>query len=115
MNLGKGKEAIRDYTAALVLERNNAYAHFLLASAYSDPNDPTYTSAAEAVEHAERAARLTEFKNAQYLMGFARALRVARKYEMAVEIAKKAIALEPRDEFRKELTEFERLRNEGLK
>ncbi|MCY3024055.1 MAG: tetratricopeptide repeat protein, partial [Planctomycetota bacterium] len=109
------KDAIRDYGAALALDRNNAYAHFLLASAYSDPDDPTYTSSFEAVEHAEAAVRLTRNRNPQYLMGLARALRVARRYDKAVDVAKTAVALDPRDEYKKELAVFEQLKAQGVK
>ncbi|MGD0088328.1 MAG: tetratricopeptide repeat protein [Planctomycetota bacterium] len=106
-NLNEVRAAIRDLSAALTLDPKNAYAHFLLASLYSDPEDPTYTSSFEAVEHAQQAVKLTEFRNAPYLMGLARALHVSRRYDQAVEAAKKAIALDPRPEFRKELAKFE--------
>lgn len=115
MNQKDIREAVRDFTKALLLDKNNAYAHFLLASAYSDPDDPTFTSSAEALAHAEKAVRLTQGRNAQYLMGLARALRVARYYDKAAETARKAVALEPREDFRKELSQFEQLRNQGVK
>lgn len=107
------REAIRDYTSALAHDKDSAYAHFLLASAYSDPDDPTYTSSFEAVEHAEKAVKLTAFRNAQYLMGLARAWRTAGQYDKAVETAKKAIALDPRPDYRKELAEFQQLQGQG--
>jgi len=109
MSLNQMREAIRDYTTALARDKDDAYAHFLLASAYSDPNDPTYTSSFEAVEHAEKAVKLTEYRNARYLMGLARALRAARQYDKAVETAQKAVALDPRPDYRKELAEFQQL------
>jgi len=115
MNMNHMRDAIRDFLIALAHDKNDAYAHFLLASAYSDPDDPTYTSSFEAVEHAEMAVKLTGYRNAQYLMGLARALRAARQYEKAVETAKKAIALDPRPGYKKELAEFQQLAGQGTK
>ena len=58
--------------------------------------------------------KLTERKNAQYLMGLARALRVARNYEQAADIAKQAVALEPgRVDFRQEWQRYEHMKKEG--
>jgi len=107
------KEAIQCYSVAIKLDKNDAYAHYLLAACYSDPDDPTYTNRIEAMDHAEKACKLTEFKNAQYLMGMARALRLGLNYEQAVTIARKAIDIDPRDEYRQELAKFEQMRTEG--
>jgi tetratricopeptide (TPR) repeat protein len=107
------KEAIQCYMVAIKIDKNDAYAHYLLASCYSDPDDPTYTNAIDAITHAEKACKLSEFKNAQYLMGMARALRVGHNYEQAVIIARKAIELDPNDEYRQEMAKFEQLRTEG--
>ncbi len=112
-NLKNIKPAIQDYATALKLDKNNAYAHFLLAGVYSDPDDPTFTNKFEAVEHAEKAVKLTQYRNAQYLMGLARALRVARNYEQAVAVARKAVALDPRDDYRADLAKFEQLNSVG--
>lgn len=107
-NLKNHNKAMESYLAAIKLDKNNAYAHYLYAGMYSDPDDPTYTNRFEAVEHAEKAVKLTNYKNAQYLMGLARALRVAHNYEQATDIAKKAVELEPaRADYRRELAEFE--------
>ena len=107
------KQAIMDYSKALSLDKNDAYAHFLLAGVYSDPDDPTYTNKFEAVAHAEKAVKVTQYKNAQYLMGLARALRVARNYDQAAAIAKKAVELDPRDEYKQELGKLEQMRMQG--
>ena len=113
-NLKQIKQAGSDYATAIKIDKNNAYAHFLLAGIYSDPDDPTYTNKFEAVSHAEKACKLTEFKNARYLMGLARALRVAFNYEEAVIAARKAIAIDPREEYRQELAKYEKqLKQEG--
>lgn len=108
------KEAIADYKVAVALDKNHAYAHYLLACVYSDPNDPTYTSAYEAVEHANRAVTITQGRNALYLMALARAFRVAHNFESAVDAAKKAIMLDPRDEYKKELGEFQKLKGDSI-
>lgn len=107
------KQAIADYSAALKLDKNNAYAHYLLAGVYSDPTDPTYTNRFEALEHSEKAVKLTQFKNARYLMGLARALRVCHNYDEAVIAAKKAVDLDPREDYRQELAKLEQMRTEG--
>jgi tetratricopeptide (TPR) repeat protein len=115
-NLKNVKMAIQDYVAAIKLDKNNAYAHYLYAGVFSDPDDPTYTNRFEAVDHAEKAVKLTNYKNAQYLMGLARALRVAHNYEQASQIAKKAIELEPgRDDYRRELALYEEMKMPGDK
>jgi tetratricopeptide (TPR) repeat protein len=107
------KEAIADYTFALALDRQNAYAHFLLANMLSDPEDPTYTNAYDAIEHAAKAVTLTHSKNAQFIMGLARALVVGHEYEKAVQTAQQAVALEPREDYRRELARLERLKKDG--
>lgn len=106
----KPREAIDDFQRALALDKENAYAHFLLANAYSDPDDPTYLNTYEALLHAQKAVKLTEGRNAQFLMGMARALRVARNYDEAIAAARLAIALSPRVEYKQEMAEFERLK-----
>jgi tetratricopeptide (TPR) repeat protein len=107
------KDAVQCYMVAIKLDKNDAYAHYLLAGCYSDPDDPTYTNRIEAMDHAEKACKLTDFKNPQYLMGMARVLRLGLNYDQAVALARKAIELDPRDEYRQELAKFEQLRTEG--
>lgn len=107
------KEAIRSYMIAVKLDKDNPYAHYLLASIYSDPVDPTYTNSFEAMDHAQKAVKLTESKNPLYLMGLARAQRLAHDYGGAVLTGLKALELQPRDDWRQEVAEFERLKNEG--
>ena len=108
------KMALLDYKAAIKSDDKNAYAHYLYAGIFSDPEDPTFTNRFEAFEHAEKAVKLTDRKNAQYLMGLARALRLSRNYEQAADIAKKAVELEPgRVEFRQEWQRYERMKKEG--
>jgi len=106
--------AMEDYGAAIKLDKNFPYAHYLIAGVFSDPIDPTYTDPLEAVEHADKAVKLTNFKNAEYLIGLARALRVARKYDQAAIAAKKAVELEPaRSDYRQLLAEYEDLKMKG--
>lgn len=112
-NTKKPREALGCYQQALRIDKNNANAHYLVARIYSDPDDPTYTSSLEAVEHAQTAVKLTKWKNAEYVMGLARALRVAHNFDEAVAMARKAIQLEARDEYRKELDALEKLQTLG--
>ena len=114
-NLQNIKGAMEDYLTALKIDNKCAYAHYLLAGLFSDPDDPTYTNQFQAVDHAEKAVKLTGYKNAQYIMGLARALRVARNYEQAADVAKKAVELEPgREDYRREWSTFERLKKSGF-
>ena len=107
------KDAIRSYLIAIKLDKDNAYAHYLLAGCYSDADDPTYTNRFEAFDHAEKAVKLTEGKNPQYLMGLARVYRLQRNWDGAISTASHAIEIQPREDWRQELAEFQRLRNEG--
>ncbi|MFH0939012.1 MAG: tetratricopeptide repeat protein [Planctomycetota bacterium] len=109
-NIKNIKQAIADYCMALNLNKDDAYAHFLLAGTYSNPDDPTYTNKFEAVTHAEKAVKLSQYKNAQYLMGLSRALRVAHNYDQASAIAKKAIAIDPREDYKQELVHLEQMK-----
>jgi tetratricopeptide (TPR) repeat protein len=109
------KEAIRDYTLAVAADRNEPLAHFLLANVQSDSEDPTFTNSFEALEHADRAVKLTQGRNAQYLMGLARALRINQRYDDAIAVARKAVELDPRDSYKKELADFEKLKTRGFK
>jgi tetratricopeptide (TPR) repeat protein len=113
-NLKNLKQAAQDYATALKIDKNNAYAHHLLAGMYSDPDDPTYTNRFAAMEHATRAVKLTDSKTPMYLMGLARALRVGRDYDQAVVVAKKAVELDPRDDYKKELNMLQQLRDKGF-
>jgi len=114
-NLQDFRSALVDYKTAMKIDPKNPYAHYLYAGLYSDPDDPTYTNPFEAVAHAEKAVKLTEYKNAQYIMGLARALRVAHNPEQAVDVARKAVELEPgREDYRRELAVYLRLKQNGF-
>ncbi len=114
-NMKIHKNAFLDYDAALKLDKNCAYAHYLFAGIFSDGEDPTYTNKFEAIEHAQKAVKLTDGKNAQYLMGLARAYRVARDYDRATKTAKLAVELEPaRSDLRREFAEIEQSKMQGL-
>ena len=101
------KLAIMDYRAALGMNDNNAEAHYMLANLCSDPDDPTYTDRFEAVLHADRAVKLTQNRNALYLMGLARAKRVMGSYDEAATAARQAVKLDPSPENKKQLARFE--------
>lgn len=104
---GNIKEGIKDYLNAVRLNPNNAYAHYLLACVFSDPDDPTYVNRFESVEHADLAVKLTHAHNAQYLMGLARALSVARRYAEAADAARKAVVIDPNERNKKLLANYE--------
>jgi tetratricopeptide (TPR) repeat protein len=107
--------AVKDYLTALRYDKNNAHAHFLVATIYSDPDDPTYTSAFEAIEHATKAVQLSQGRNAQYLMALARAFRAGHHHDKAIDAARKAVSVDPRDDYKRELALLERLNSQGLK
>ena len=87
--------ALHDYTAALGLDQDDATAHNDLAWLYATAGDAKFRDPAKALEHARKAAQLSNEKNAEILDTLARALFVNGKIEEAEETEKKALGLAP--------------------
>ncbi|HXW15270.1 MAG TPA: rhomboid family intramembrane serine protease [Terriglobia bacterium] len=88
-------DAINNYQEALRLVPDFAEAHNNLAWLYATCDDPKYRDPKAALEHAQRAVKLTEWKEGESIDTLAEAYFVNGDYEQAVEIQKKALALEP--------------------
>ena len=88
-------DAISNYQEALRLEPDFAEAHNNLAWLYATCDDPKYRDPKAALDHAQRAVKLTEWKEGEFIDTLAEAHFVNGDYQQAVEIQKKALALEP--------------------
>jgi Tfp pilus assembly protein PilF len=88
-------DAIAQFEEVLRLEPNNAEAHNNLAWLYATCEDLKYRDAQGALEHAQIAVQLTQWKEAGYIDTLAEAHFVNGHYQQAVEIQRKALALDP--------------------
>jgi len=88
-------DAIRNYQQALRLQPDFAEAHNNLAWLYATCDDLKYRDPKAALDHAQRAVDLTEWKEGESIDTLAEAHFVNGDYQQAVEIQKKALALEP--------------------
>jgi Tfp pilus assembly protein PilF len=88
-------EAIQHYEAALRLQPDFAVAHNNLGWLYATAEDPKYRHAQQALEHARRAVELSQWKEAAYIDTLAEALYVNGKFDEAVKVQTKALALDP--------------------
>jgi membrane associated rhomboid family serine protease/tetratricopeptide (TPR) repeat protein len=88
-------DAIKNYQAALRLVPDFAEAHNNLAWLYATCDDPKYRDPKAALEHAQRAVVLTQWKDGGVIDTLAEAHFANGDYQQAVEIQKKALALEP--------------------
>jgi tetratricopeptide (TPR) repeat protein len=88
-------DAIRNYQEALRLEPDFAEAHNNLAWLYATCDDPKFRDPKAALSHAARAVDLTQWKEGESIDTLAEAYFVNGDYRQAVEIQKKALALQP--------------------
>jgi tetratricopeptide (TPR) repeat protein len=88
-------DAIKAYQRALRLEPNFAEAHNNLAWLYATCDDQKFLDPKAALEHAQRAVVLTAWKDGGVIDTLAEAHFANGDYQQAVEIQKKALALEP--------------------
>ena len=106
---GKYKDALSDYTKALELKPNDAAVHNNIAYLYVSTNDKSFRDKTKALEHAKKAAELSNGKNAEILDTLARAYFINGQIKEAIEIENKAVKLEPyNDEFKGRLREYEK-------
>ncbi len=91
-------QAIQRYEAALRLKPELATAHNNLAWLYATSEDPNFRKPQEALEHARRAVELSQWKQAAFLDTLAEALYVNQKFDEAVKVQVKALALEPNNQ-----------------
>jgi len=88
-------DAINNYQQALRLAPDLAEAHNNLAWLYATCDDQKYRDPKAALDHAQRAVELTQWKEGESIDTLAEAHFVNGDYRQAVEIQKKALALEP--------------------
>jgi tetratricopeptide (TPR) repeat protein len=88
-------DAIRAYQQALRLEPGFAEAHNNLAWLYATCDERNYRDPRAALDHAQQAVNLTQWKQGEFIDTLAEAHFANGDYQQAVEIQKKALALDP--------------------
>jgi tetratricopeptide (TPR) repeat protein len=88
-------DAIKNYQEALRLAPGFAEAHNNLAWLYATCEDPKFRDPKAALDHAQLAVKLTQWKEGNFIDTLAEAHFVNGDYQQAVDIQKKALALEP--------------------
>ena len=103
------KGALFDYKKALGLNPKDPSIHNNLAWLYATAKEETSQDKLKALEHALRAAELSNERNAEILDTLARVYLINGKVKEAVETENKALKLEPRNErFKENLKEYEK-------
>ena len=88
-------DAIKAYQQVLRLAPNLAEAHNNLAWLYATCDDQKYRDPKAALDHAQLAVKLTDWKEGEFIDTLAEAHYANGDYQQAVEIQEKALALEP--------------------
>jgi membrane associated rhomboid family serine protease/tetratricopeptide (TPR) repeat protein len=88
-------QAVQRYEAVLRARPKMAVAHNNLAWLYATSDDPNFRKPKEALEHAQKAVELSQWKQAAFIDTLAEALYVNQKFDEAVKVQAKALALEP--------------------
>jgi Tfp pilus assembly protein PilF len=91
--LGKTKEAIQHYRHGLLANSNSPDALNNLAWILSTHPDAQFRNGRDALELAEKACRLTDYKRAMFLGTLAAAYAEARRFSEAVSMAERAVQL----------------------
>lgn len=100
--------ALSDYQSALNLKYDDANVHNNLAWLYATATDEKFRDTIKALEHAGKAAALSQEKNAEILDTLARVYFINGKVSEAITTQKKALALEPDNlKFQKNLEQYE--------
>jgi membrane associated rhomboid family serine protease/Flp pilus assembly protein TadD len=88
-------EAIQHYQQALKLNPNDAASHNNLAWLYATSDDEQFRNPQGALEHAQKAVELSQWREAAFIDTLAEALFVNGKYDEAVRTQTRALQLEP--------------------
>jgi membrane associated rhomboid family serine protease/Tfp pilus assembly protein PilF len=88
-------DAVAHYQEALRLEPNMAEAHNNLAWLYATSEDPKFRDPKAALEHAQRAVQLTQWKEPGFIDTLAEAYYAGGNYREAVKAQEKTLELEP--------------------
>jgi membrane associated rhomboid family serine protease/Tfp pilus assembly protein PilF len=87
--------AVEHYEAALKIQPNFAEAQNNLAWLYATCEDPKFRKPQEALQLAQRAVALSDWKEPAFIDTLAEALYVNQQYTAAVKVQTRALALEP--------------------
>jgi len=90
-------EAIRRYREALRLDPRDAPAHNNLAWLLATSEDPTFRDPPQALEHAQRAVELSQWKEATFVDTLAEAHYVNGNFKEAVRVQTRALELDPKN------------------
>lgn len=112
--LKKIKPALSDFEKAVQLKPEFALGHHNLAGIYSVETDPQFTYRFRALEHAQKAVKLTQGRNPTFLMGLAEAWRINRRYDKALMLAKQVVAVDPSEDNLKRLKRYQELVQRGF-
>ena len=88
-------DAIKNYQEALNLDHDLPEAHNNLAWLYATCEDQKFRDPKAALEHATLAVNLSQWKQGDFVDTLAESYFVNGDYQKAVEVQKKALALEP--------------------
>jgi tetratricopeptide (TPR) repeat protein len=102
MKGGEYQEALTDYQKALEFSPKDASIHNNLAWLYATAKEEKFQDKLKALEHAVKAAELSNEKNAEILDTLAKVYLINGKVNEAIEAEKKALKLEPNNERLKE-------------
>jgi tetratricopeptide (TPR) repeat protein len=106
--IGEYVEALKDYTSALSINPKDANIHNNLAWLYATAMDEKVQDKVKALEHAKKAAELSNEKKADILDTLARAYLMNEMNKEAIEAEKKALKIEPNNKrFQKNLRVYE--------
>lgn len=104
---GSIAEAMRSYQKAIALDSGNAWALVSLARIRMQSEDPGIRDVEKAIQHAERANRLSKFREPSIMKTLARAYSEAGRFEEAVEMAGMGLALARQQNLPQEVQELE--------
>lgn len=90
--------AIQAYEDALRKQPDFAAAHNNLAWLYATCDDPNYRDPGAALQHAKRAVQLSNWQEVEFVDTLAEAYFANGDYHDAVEVQKRALALDPNDQ-----------------
>jgi rhomboid protease GluP len=101
--------AVEHYQAALNLQPNLAEAQNNLAWLYATSDDPKFRKPKEALQLAQRAVSLTNWKQPAYIDTLAEALYVNHQFAAAVKVQARALQLDPdNQEYKSHMAKYQK-------
>jgi cytochrome c-type biogenesis protein CcmH/NrfG len=100
-------EAVQHYREALRLQPDNPVAHNNLAWLLATSDDPQFRDPPGALEHAQKAVALNDWKEAAFIDTLAEALYANGKYDEAVRTQTQALKRDPKNrEYQSHMTRY---------